>query len=383
MLPAERCVGCAACVQVCPKSCITMQSDPKGFLHPQIDSAACVDCKACEKVCQVSAPVEKYPLPKKVYAARIKQNDELKSCSSGGIASLLAETVVKDGGIVYGAAFDENLQVRHIRVTDAAGLKKLQGSKYVQSDIQTVYSSLRRDLGVGKKVLVIGTPCQIAGVRKIFGEKRDMLLCDLVCHSVPSPRLFADHIHAIEAGGKKVKDYRFRDKAFGWSYNLNRIIYQDGSTELHSYWNQCYKRLFLLNLIQRESCYTCSYTDCRRVGDITLGDYWGVNKVTDRFADDKGVNVVFLNTEKALTAVETLLREQTEWMETSLEDTLQVRLIMPCQKTAAVDSFWSCYENTSYRVAAERFAGNQYYLTLRNRLKDFLREYQLLAKLKK
>ena len=383
MLPQEKCVGCSACEQICPKKCIVMQPDNKGFLHPEINTAACINCGACEKVCQVISPVMKYPLPQKVYAARTKDPDMLKMSSSGGIASMLAKDFLEKGGIVYGAAFDENLVVRHTRVTDASGLKKIQGSKYVQSDIRAVYPLLKMDLKAGSRCLVFGTPCQIAALRKYFGEKENLLLCDLICHSAPSPKLFADHIKAIESEGKKVADYRFRDKVFGWSYNMNRIQYQDGSTELHAYWNQCYKRLFLLNLSERESCYSCPYSDCRRVGDITLGDYWGIEAVTDHFSDDRGVNVVFINTEKAAAAFEDVLQQKADCMETALEDALQKHLIMPCEKSKQADDFWDCYQKTLYKTAAERFAGGYYYLTLRNRVKDFLREHHLLERMKK
>ena len=207
------------------------------------------------------------------------------------------------------------------------------------------------------------------------------MLCDLVCHGVPSPKLFADHIRCIEENGKQVRDYRFRDKALGWSYQLHRIVYRDGSSELHSYWNQCYKRLFLLNLILRDSCYECPYSDVRRVGDITLGDYWENDAIARQFSDDRGVNVVFLNTEKAITRLFPIFQEKAVFVETDLENALQKPLIMPCAKTERVAAFWKCYEETSYRNAAEAFAGKYHYLTARNRVKDFLRAHGVLERL--
>lgn len=378
MLPEKECVGCAACEYACPRKCIHMEPNAQGFAYPVVNKDVCIHCGACEKVCQVINPVNKYALPQTTLAARIKEQESLQKSSSGGIAWLLSSEFLKMGGVVYGAAFDENMVVRHIRVTDNVGLKRIQGSKYVQSDLQNIYPQLKKDIEAGTKILFIGTPCQVAGIRKLFGERENLLLCDLFCHGVPSPKLFADHIREIEANGKKVADYRFRDKTYGWSYNLNRILYKDGSEELHSYWNQCYKRLFLLGYIERESCYSCVYKDCRRVGDISLGDYWGIEKMTDRFADDRGVNVVFINTEKAALIAETILRKKAEYMETTVQDALQKHLIMPCEKTARVDAFWKCYETTSYRNAAESFAGKYHYLTLRNGIKDFLREYRLL-----
>ena len=383
MLPQENCTGCSACKEICPKQCIMMKPDEKGFLRPSIDAPKCIKCGACEMICPVLKPVQKYMLPRKVYAARIKEKDTLKLSSSGGIATMLAENVIRNGGAVYGAAFDENMIVRHIRVENMAELKRIQGSKYVQSDIQQIYSKIKEDLKDKRLVLVFATPCQIAGLRKIFGEKSNLIFCDLICHSAPSPKLFASHLQAIEEKGKKVVDYRFRDKTFGWSYNLNRIVYEDGTTELHSYWNQCYKRLFLLGLIARESCYNCAYADCSRVGDITLGDYWGIDKVTNVFSDDCGVNAVLFNTDKSVRLFEKLIQDETVCVETTLPDALQKHLIMPCEKTARIDEFWKCYEKTSYQNAAETFAGSYRYLTLRNGIKDFLREHQLLDRVKK
>ena len=381
MLPNQECTGCAACVNACALGCVTMQPNAQGFLYPAIDAARCVQCGACERVCPVCVPAEKHPLPQRVLAARVRDAAALEQSASGGIAWLLAGTWLRAGGVVYGAAFDEAMVLHHIRVTDAAELERLQGSKYVQSDVQAIYPLLREDLNAGREVLFFGTPCQAAGIRKTFGERENLMLCDLVCHGVPSPKLFAEHIRCIEAGGKKVRDYRFRDKALGWSYQLHRIVYRDGSSELHSYWNQCYKRLYMLGLIERESCYHCPYKDVRRVSDITLGDYWGVDRISRQFSDDRGANVVFLNTKKAVSRFFPIFQEKAVFVETSLEDALQKHLIMPCAKTEQVAAFWRCYEETSYRSAAEAFAGGYRYLTVRNRVKDFLRAHGVLEHL--
>ena len=381
MLPKQECTGCAACVNACARGCVTMQPNAQGFLYPVIDAARCVQCGACERACPVNLPVKKHPLPQKVLAARVRDAAALEQSASGGIAWLLAESWLRAGGAVYGAAFDEEMVLRHIRVTDAAELRRLQGSKYVQSDLRQIYPLLREDLNAGRDVLFFGTPCQAAAIRKTFGKRENLVLCDLVCHGVPSPKLFADHIRCIEENGKTVRDYRFRDKALGWSYQLHRIIYRDGSSELHSYWNQCYKRLYLLGLIERDSCYRCPYKDVRRVGDITVGDFWGVDRISKQFSDDRGVNVVFLNTEKAIACFFPIFQEKAVFVETDLENALQKHLIMPCAKTGRVAAFWKCYEETSYRNAAEAFAGKYRYLTVRNRVKDFLRAQGVLGHL--
>lgn len=372
-LPNETCFGCSACMEICPKHCISMLPDDKGFLRPQIDISQCIGCKSCLRICQAEHPVERNSAPTTVFAAQIKDKDALKNSSSGGIAWLLSKTVIQQGGVVYGACFDDKMVVRHQRIATNDDLNKLQGSKYVQSDLSEIYGPIKQDLNAGLLVLFIGTPCQVGAIKKIFNFKSERLLtCDLVCHSVPSPRLFADHIKIIEKSfGKKVVDYRFRDKTIGWSYNLHKIIYNDGTTSMHSYWNQCYKRLFFLGLMARESCYHCPYSSISRVGDISLGDYWGINAISDKFTEDIGVNVVFLNSAKG-TFSWNQIQDQCFYIETELKQALQKHLVMPCEKTAQVDAFWSYYTKTSYKKACEKFAGCYLYLTIRNRIKDYL-----------
>lgn len=225
MLPYETCVGCSACMEICPKHCISMIPDDKGFLRPQIDVSQCIGCRSCLRVCQAEHPIDRNPAPNTVLAAQIKDKTALKNSSSGGIAWLLSKIIIQRGGVVYGACFDDKMIVRHQRIATEDELNKLQGSKYVQSDLSKIYSSIKQDLQAGLIVLFIGTPCQIGAIRKIFNHKYECLItCDLICHSVSSPRLFADHIKVIEESfGKKVVDYRFRDKTIGWSYNLHKI----------------------------------------------------------------------------------------------------------------------------------------------------------------
>lgn len=373
MLPYETCVGCSACMEICPKHCISMIPDDKGFLRPQIDVSQCIGCRSCLRVCQAEHPIDRNPAPNTVLAAQIKDKTALKNSSSGGIAWLLSKIIIQRGGVVYGACFDDKMIVRHQRIATEDELNKLQGSKYVQSDLSKIYSSIKQDLQAGLIVLFIGTPCQIGAIRKIFNHKYECLItCDLICHSVSSPRLFADHIKVIEESfGKKVVDYRFRDKTIGWSYNLHKIIYNDGTASKHSYWNQCYKRLFFLGLIARESCYHCPYSSLSRVGDISLGDYWGINSITNKFAEDIGVSVVFLNSTKG-SQLWNQIQDQCFYIETELRPALQKHLVMPCEKTAHVDAFWSYYTKASYKKTCEKFAGPYLYLTIRNRIKDFL-----------
>ncbi|MEY8688213.1 Coenzyme F420 hydrogenase/dehydrogenase, beta subunit C-terminal domain [Bacteroides sp. AN502(2024)] len=378
VLPLESCVGCSACMAICPKQCISMQPDNKGFLRPVIDSGICISCKSCLRICQAEGKHTK-TLPSTVLAARIIDNGVLSNSSSGGIAWILSKHILQQGGAVYGAAFDENMTVKHIRVENESELYRLQGSKYVQSDITNIYALIKQDLSNGIQVLFIGTPCQVAAIKKVFlNTGKQLLTCDLICHGVPSPRLFADHIRAIETSfSKKVADYRFRDKVFGWNYNINRIIFKDGGSSIHSYWTQCYKRLFFSNYGLRDSCYICKYSSLSRQGDITLGDYWGINQVSDIFKDNKGVSVVFANTSEAKKLMD-IIKGHCTYIETSLSKALQMQLIMPVQRPKRIDAFWNTYYKTSYKETCYKFAGKRIFLTIRNLIKDLIVKYKLI-----
>lgn len=208
--PEEQCTGCATCMNKCPKQCITMQEGTLGHLFPQIDATQCIHCDLCVKVCPANHPIiGTYPL--KVYAGRIKNIDEYKSSTSGGIATALSQYVIEQGGIVYGAACMEEIDIRHIRIEKKEDLQLLKGSKYVQSGIHNTYKNVLIDLKNNLLVLFIGTPCQIAGLKAFLGkEYQSLLLVDLICHGVPSLSFLKQHIQTI-IGNKKVKRVVFRE----------------------------------------------------------------------------------------------------------------------------------------------------------------------------
>lgn len=384
ILSNNRCCGCTACATVCPRKCISLLNDEKGFLYPEISQEECIHCGLCLKVCPT------YNLPEMVTphfiaAARSRNSDIVKRSSSGGIAWVLTQHILQQNGIVYGAAFTENmLGVKHVRVSSLKDAAQLQGSKYVQSDLSGIFDLVKSDLRQKRKVLFIGTPCQVAGLKKSMGQDQENLFtCDLICHSGPSPKVWREHVEALQRSkGKHLRDYHFRDKEIGWHYNLHRAIFQDGSETVHSYWTQCYKRIFLLGLSAREICYNCPFSSIKRVGDISLGDFWSISQISDSFQDDKGVNTVFVNSEKGK-SLWMEITEQIEYEETELIDALQEHLVMPMTRSSSVDAFWKVFFSSGYEEAAVQFAGGKIYLTLRNFVKDFLEKYHLLNMIKR
>lgn len=300
----KKCCGCSACVTVCPKSCITMVESSEGFLYPQKDSTSCIECNLCEKVCPIG--IEKKIQEEnhlKVYAC-INNTDEIRmNSSSGGVFFLLAEYILDKNGKVYGAVFDKDWSVCHIGVDNIEELEKIQGSKYLQSDKKYIFKEVKKDLETGKKVLFSGTPCEVAGLRNYLGKEYENLYCaDVVCHGVPSPKVWQKYLQYIEKMVKKPCDREstpsHRSKTDGWSRFSVSIPLGHDTEYLQEHDKDLYMRTFLKDIILRPSCYECQCKPSINISDISLADFWGVENVLPDFYDDKGTSLVLINTEK-------------------------------------------------------------------------------------
>lgn len=304
------CCACSACMNTCPKSAINMVEDEYGFLYPQINEVLCVKCGACLKVCGFQNS-ELNSVPMNTYVAVSKNTDILKS-ASGGVFASLADAVIEDGGIVYGVSMehiDSKLVPMHISVEKKEELLKLQGSKYVQSSIGMIYSEIKKHLQSGRQVLFSGTPCQVDGLKSFLKESYDnLLLVDIICHGVPSSKFFQAYIKFLEEKtNSKVIDYKFRDKTTGWGLTGRITLKNKNGIIKHKIFHcqeSSYYMLFLNGHIYRESCYQCKYASQNRAGDITIGDYWGVEKEhpdllnvkTGGIDKSKGVSCLIVNT---------------------------------------------------------------------------------------
>lgn len=274
------CTGCGLCASLCPQQCIEMRSvDKLGHLYPHIDVSLCTDCGKCRKVCPSVGKVT-LTSPVTAYAAWAKDTDDYKSSSSGAASSVMARQIIRKGGIVYGCALLPGVEVKHIRVDKEKDLRLLKGSKYVQSDIREVLSLIKNDVGSGSPVLFIGTPCQVAAVRKLFGTQPcNLFLADLVCHGVPSVNLLRRHIDRI-IPFQTCHSITFRE---GNNFCLKLISGDDRATAYESYldterYKDFYINSFMDGYTYRESCYGCRYASPERVGDVTVGDFWGLGK---------------------------------------------------------------------------------------------------------
>lgn len=342
------CCGCGACVQKCPKKCISLQEDNEGFLYPYIDEKLCVDCGLCEKVCPETSSYDTR-LPFRSYAA-INTNDEIrKLSSSGGIFSVIAEKIIDEGGVVFGARFDESWQVILDYTENKDGIKAFRGSKYIQAYTGETFSECEYFLKEGRKVLYTGTPCQIAALKHFLRKDySNLLTIDFICHGVPSPlvwRRYLNDISKIESiksickgvGTSALKDFRFKVE-----YDSKDSILSFSSLAHEN----AYLKAFLSDLILRPSCHSCIAKSCSSMSDMTIADFWGVWNVEPTFFDDKGTSLVLIhnqNLEGILYGIEGI-----KMQEVSYEKAIKFNMALIDNATPNInrDLFWQKFHKT-------------------------------------
>lgn len=307
----DYCCGCTACVSICPRQAITMKPDKDGFLYPTIDDSLCTECGLCKKVCAFQNNIENPTVSKEplaTYAAILKNQDFLKNSTSGGAFVALALHILNNNGVVFGCAMGDDMQPEHICIDNMSDIKKLQGSKYVQSDLKNTFLEAKKHLQENRQVLFTGTPCQIAGIKSYLGKDYDNLItAGLICHGVPSSLFFKGYITWLERKlGATVTAFKFRDKAKGWGH-AGKAIYKKGRATneklifpIVSY----YYHYFLKGDICRKSCYECPYAGSNRPGDFTIGDYWGIEKIHPDIETKNGVSLILLNSKKGLQLID-------------------------------------------------------------------------------
>lgn len=295
----EDCTGCGACSDSCHNKAIKMvPRNGFGHLYPYVEKDKCIECGACEKSCPfVEKTLEQIP-PQKCYAAWVKDIEENRKSTSGGMATLFAQRIIDLGGVVYGCA-NIGIEFKHVRVDNREALESLRGSKYVQSNLAGIYTNIRLDLKAGTQVLFIGTPCQVAGLRTFLKrEYENLITVDLICHGVPSAIMLQKHL-STKCRLSDITGVSFREDGFNLKvYNNSNILYQS------NLWKERYKDAYYTAFIKgynyRDNCYSCKYANRKRCGDITIGDFWGLGRTVpfNSAHPNAGISAVLTNTSK-------------------------------------------------------------------------------------
>lgn len=327
--PAD-CCGCTACASICNHDAITMKPDALGFLYPVVDTTKCTDCGLCEKVCSFHDNYDtSLNLPKPIaYGARHKDIDEVMRSRSGAVFAAISDYILENGGVIYGAGYTDHFRVVHKRATTKEERNEFRGSKYVQSDMNTVFRQVKKDLKDGLTVLFSGTPCQTSGLNSFVGTKlrENLILIDLVCHGVPGPYLWRDYIEYLEKKeGATITWVNFRDKEqFGWAAHRETFKFSGGS-------KMWYTKTFYQHIMFRHSCGNCHFCNTKRPSDITIADFWGWQKQDPNInSDDKGLNLVLVNTPKGKEIFEAI-KDRLEFIDASPEAYMQPNLLAPSE----------------------------------------------------
>ncbi len=337
----KNCCGCSACASACVKNCIEMLPNKEGFLYPVIDTKHCIDCGQCKLACPISrCGAESAPL---AYAVVSCNSAVRRLSSSGGVFSLLAEKIIADGGAVFGAAFDESFRVKHIKAETLEEVARLRTSKYVQSDIANCYGEAKALLDSGRLVLFTGTPCQISGLKSFLKRDYDKLFTqDVFCLGVPSPEVWSTYKEE-KTCGKQLNAVSFRHKLEG-TYAL-RFAFNDG-TELIERSDSCiYTRAFVERLCLRESCYDCGFKGLARESDITLADFWGIEKIHPEMDDGNGVSLILLHSDKAKALFESI-KDSAKYKEVDAKSAIigNPMAIRSAYRDSARDIFMASYK---------------------------------------
>lgn len=290
-----------------------------------------------------------------VYAVKHQEEAVRASSRSGGVFTALTDLVLESSGIVYGCVLTEDFRAVHIRADNVDLRNLMRGSKYIQSELGDTYKNVKLDLDAGRNVIFSGTSCQVAGLRSFLGREYEKLICvDIVCHGVPSKKVWMKYLEWQEKRtGKKVVAADFRDKAnFGWRAHTETLTMDDGSKVS----SEVFKNLFYGHTVLRPCCYECPYKDVMHPGDVTIADYWGIEKAAPEFDDNKGVSLVLVNTDKGIKVFDKC-KEKLVWKQTRIEDSMQPPLKAPFTRPANRDAFWKDLQTEDFAMIAKHYGG--------------------------
>lgn len=349
-----KCCGCTVCVNACQQKAINLINDKKGFLSFNIDASKCIKCNLCETICPIEKSLKTLCYSQVFYGVKYKSKSQRKKSQSGAAFYCFARKIIENNGIVYGVQIvDSNVQ--YTRVNSINNLSFICGSKYMQANLGNTFSQIEDDLKNNLHVLFVGTPCHVDGLLMYLRFKKvnvdNLLLIDLVCHGVPSNKVTNDYLSYLKKlhNTDKITNINFRDKQFGWhsyffTYRVNKKKFCSSN----------FASFFFSNLGMRDLCYSCKYKNLNRVGDITIGDFWGIEKSFKTFPDKKGVSLVILNTNKGRMFFDQC-KDDFYYVEAKKEQCLQRSLIGPINRSKNVDIFWDEYYKNGFIFAMIKY----------------------------
>ncbi len=350
------CCGCTACYSACPKNAITMSENEKGFKYPVVDESLCINCGICKGVCDFNKRehISCSDSPLAVYGIKHLNENVRNESRSGGVFTAITDVLLERGAVIFGATLDDDFVVRHIKCSSKEERDKLRGSKYVQSDLSDTFKAVEQELKSGRIVAFSGTGCQVAGLKSFLRKDYENLYTfDIVCHGVPSPKVFGDYISYINKKYGKISGFNFRDKTLlGWDMHIESFMVK-GKKRI----SRMYAQLFTTDYISRESCYNCKYTNISRPGDFTLADFWGVDKAFKGFNDNKGVSLLLVNSEKGNDLFEDAnVKNVIEFNKCESDVYIQPQLKQPAKKPNGYDTFWQEYEQNGFDYVMKKYS---------------------------
>lgn len=332
-----------------------MKPDVLGFMYPEVDVAKCIECGLCENVCQFKAEYNRYDnyTQPQAYAVRHRSSDIVSTSQTAGATMAIVDTFLEDDGIVYGAAYDSVFRVVHRAVSTKDEARLFQGSKYVQSNLTGIFPQVKDDLRRGNRVLFFGTSCQVAGLKSYIPNRlHDHLFSvDLICHGVPSPALWQSYLEYLEDKYQsKLTSVNFRDKRFGWHRCYETFKFSNGTEVIR----RSFDHLFFIDICSRLSCESCPYTNLQRVGDLTIGDFWGWENNHDIWCDDKGVNLCLVNSDKGATLFKGM-QGHIESMSCDIADIFQPQLCKPMLANPMRLSFEDDFRRKGFEYVGKKY----------------------------
>ena len=366
MINSNNCTGCSACAIKCPQKAIMMLENDKGFITAFVDTAKCIKCNFCDTICHNNSDAF-YSLMNSTSLAAVNTDERIRQLSSsGGVFSAVAKYVLSNGGVVFGAAYCNEFEIKHVCIENENDLHRLVGSKYVQSVIGDCYHMAEEYLKQGKTVLFSGVPCQVSGLYRFLGkEYPNLLTVDLICHGVSSRRVWKDYYHKLSKRKKNCK-ISFRDKATGW-HRFSFSIEYNGKKKYRLFIDDPFCYFFDSHYILNEKCFDCKYAFANHSADITLGDLWGIENFRELDDDNLGTSLVFLNNPKAQDFFKHIHQVNT----TVIDGVKAIKFNMhqPAKKPYNYDGFWELYNKEGLNETINRY----FYNSKRRRIRVYVK----------